>query len=363
MAAAAVVHRKRPAPDDGEVCPAAEAGENKRAHFNHKTVKEADYGLNLHSTDDVYETVEEDYEFDSIDDYEMLEQFGSSCCGGVARARDRCTGEAVAVKRVRPSEGDDDGAASICAVVREAGCLTPCRGHPSVLQIKSVAADENTGDLFIVTEPPLVGASTLRSRLITRRPFTEAETRALMRQLLGAAEKMHGAGVTHRDINLDNILVGPDGALKICGFGCATTMTVTTKPMARQHVGEPEPPMGVMRYRSPEQLYGGIPRYGPEEDIWALGCVMAELLTGAPLFVAADTEEDLLEQTIDLRDDIVTMGVEAFDGMLELSVAGRELLAGLLDFDSWQRPTAADALRHRWFTEEQNVKADSCSAW
>lgn len=65
--------------------------------------------------------------------------------------------------------------------------------------------------------------------------------------------------------------------------------------------------MGTMRYRSPEQLYGGIARYGPEEDMWALGCVMAELLTrGAPLF-SADTEEGLLEQTIDLRDDIVTM--------------------------------------------------------
>ncbi|XP_021317797.1 putative cyclin-dependent kinase F-2 [Sorghum bicolor] len=186
-----------------------------------------------------------------------------------------------------------------------------------------------------------------------------------MRKLLGAAERMHGAGVTHRDINPDNILVGPDdddNALKICGFGCATTTAATatataTKPgAARRVVGEAEPPMGTMRYRSPEQLYGGIARYGPEEDMWALGCVMAELLTrGAPLF-SADTEEGLLEQTIDLRDDIVTMGVEAFDGMVELSVAGRDLLAGLLDFDSWERPAAADALKHRWFTEE-DVKA------
>jgi cell division cycle 2-like protein len=86
---------------------------------------------------------------------------------------------------------------------------------------------------------------------------------------------------------------------------------------------------------------------------------MAELLAGgAPLF-NADTEEGLLKQTIDLRDDIVTMGVEAFDDMLdELSVAGRELLASLLDFDSWERPAAADALKHRWFAEE-DVKPES----
>jgi cell division cycle 2-like protein len=140
---------------------------------------------------DEYETVEEDYEFDSIDDYEMLEQFGSSWCS-VARARDRCTGEPVAVKRVPPSEGDED-AASICVVVREAGCLIACRGHPSVLKLKSVAVDENTGDMFIITEPPLVGASTLRSQLT--RPFSEAKTQVVMRQLLGAAEKMHGSRV------------------------------------------------------------------------------------------------------------------------------------------------------------------------
>ena len=118
-----MVHRKHPAPD-GEVCPATEAGE-KRARFNHETTVKEDYGLNLHSNSiDEYETVEEDYEFDSMDDYEMLEQFGSPWCG-VARARDRCTGETVALKRVPPSEGDE-GKASICAVVRQAGCLTAC---------------------------------------------------------------------------------------------------------------------------------------------------------------------------------------------------------------------------------------------
>jgi serine/threonine protein kinase len=123
-------------------------------------------------------------------------------------------------------------------VVREAGCLIACRGHPSVLKLKSVAVDENTGDMFIITEPPLVGASTLRSQLT--RPFSEAKTQVVMRQLLGAAEKMHGSRViTARDINPDNILVGQDdGTLKICGFGCATTTTTMTKtkPAARHVV-------------------------------------------------------------------------------------------------------------------------------
>jgi len=280
----------------------------------------------------------------------MLEEFGPSD-PVVAEARDRHTGETVAVKRVRPSEGDD-GAASLCAAVREASCLDACLGHPSILQLKGMASDDKTGDLFIVTEQLLGGgAGTLRS-LLTR-PFSEHETRALMRQLLGAAEAMHGAGVTHRDINPDNILVGAGGALKICGFRCAIMPT-------ERFLGEPHPPMGTMRYCSPHQL-NGLRCYCPAEDVWALGCVMAELLAGAPLFTA-DAQEDLLDETVKLTDDLVEFGAEAeaFDGVLEeVLLAGRELLAGLLAFDSSERPTAADALKHRWFAENDVVKAKS----
>lgn len=98
----------------------------------------------------------------------------------------------------------------------------------------------------------------------------------------------------------------------------------------------PEDPVGTLRDRSPEQLIRSSGCYGPEVDIWALGCVMAELLTGGEPLFTATTEEDM-----------ITMGVEAFHGMVELSVAGREVLAGLLAFHSEERLTAADALKHR----------------
>jgi serine/threonine protein kinase len=75
--------------------------------------------------------------------------------------------------------------------------------------------------------------------------------------------------------------------------------------------------------------------------MWALGCVIAELLIGMPLFMGC-TAEDILVQ--------LPMGPEAFDGML--SLAGREVLAGLLSYNPCERLTAADALQHRWFAEE-----------
>ncbi|KAL6902172.1 hypothetical protein ACP4OV_005048 [Aristida adscensionis] len=301
MAAAAVATRKRPAPDGACRPAAATAPAEKRRR----------------------------YRFTSIDDYEMLEELGRGAYGVVAKARHRRTGETVAVKWIPGGDG-----------AREAGCQAACRGHPSIVEIKDVAADGESGDLFIVME--LVGPS-LRRRLTTV-PFAEAEARAAMRQLLSAAEKMHATRTIHRDIKPENVLVGADGELKLCDFGCATP----TKPIGTPY---PEPRVGTMQYCSPEQLMGDR-CYGPAVDMWALGCVMAELLVGGVPLFDADTEEAVLMKIIDLRDEIESVGPQkVFDDWMELSPAGRDLLAGLLSFNPGERLTAAEALKHRWFTE------------
>ncbi|CAL5083795.1 unnamed protein product [Urochloa decumbens] len=298
------------------------------------------------------------YEFDDINEYEMLKEIGEGAFGVVAKARDHRTGETVAVKWIRGGlEGNSDGSGLLPAVVREAGCLAACRGHPGIVQIKTVAAGEDTAgnDLYIVMEL-FAGGATLRSELATRgRPFSEDEARDAMKQLLEAAEKLHATGTIHRDINPDNILAAAGGELKLCGFGCAT-------PARR--VGCPEKPVGMLQYCAPEQLFG-LSCYGPEADVWTLGCVMAELLAGEALFTA--TEEDyMIAERINMRDDIVSMGVEAFDETMldHVSVAGRELLAGLLAFHSDERLTAAEALEHRWFTgeEDEEVQEDPPAA-
>ncbi|KAL6629588.1 hypothetical protein ACP70R_029353 [Stipagrostis hirtigluma subsp. patula] len=305
LMAAAVVACKRPAPD-GFLLPAAAASSEKRARR----------------------------EFGNIADYEMLEELGEGAFGSVAKARDRRTGETVAVKWFR---GDRNDAG---AVVREAGCLAACGGHPSVVEMKEIATEEESGELFLVME--FVGPS-LRSRL-ARRPFSEDETRASMTQLLGAAAKMHGAGIIHRDIKPENVLVGPGGELKLCDFGCATP----ARPLGAPYPGRR---VGTVQYRSPEQLLG-IRRYGPAVDVWALGCVMAELLVGVPLFTAT-AEEEVLVKILDLKEAVESVGLKAFEEWLELSPAGLEVLAGLLTFSPGERLTAADALKHRWFTDEE----------
>ncbi|CAN6244077.1 unnamed protein product [Urochloa humidicola] len=276
------------------------------------------------------------YEFDDINNYEWIEVIEEDEMGVLAKARDRRTGEIVAVKCIRGRLKSDKDLHH--AVMREARCLEACRGHPGIVQIKTVAAEEDTGELYIVMEH-VAGAETLHDRLATRGPFSEDETREAMRQLLGAVEKLQATGTMHREINPDNIFVAADGELKLCGFGCAA-------PANRERSLKP---VGTLRYCAPEQLFR-FRGYGTELDLWALGCVMAELLDGQPMFTSV-TKKRMKQETIVVRDDIVSMGVKAFDD--NLSVAGREVLAGLLAFHSDERLTAAEALQHRWFTGEE----------
>jgi cell division cycle 2-like len=263
----------------------------------------------------------------------MLNELGAGAFGVVTRARHRRTGETVAIKWIRGGGGGFD------AFVREAGCLAACRGHPSIVQIRDAATDAATGDLFLVME--FVGPC-LRDWLT--RPVSEDVARSFMRQLLSAAAKMHAApmAMIHRDIKPENILVSVSGKLKICDFGCAT-------PAAPAGTPYPEQWVGTLPYCAPEQLKGGR-CYGSAVDMWALGCVMIEMLIGVDLFTA-DTEEDMLLQIKDLQEGIACIGSKAFNDLLGLSPAEIDLLAGLLSVEPDKRPTAPEALAHRWFTE------------
>jgi cell division cycle 2-like protein len=255
----------------------------------------------------------------------------------VVRARDRRTGKVVALKRLIGADEGGRFAPNFDALRLEAACQHACRGHPNIVQIKDVVADAKTGDLFLVLE--FVGGS-LRDEFPRARP--EDIVRAMMRPLVDAAKKMHASRVIHRDIKPENILVSFSGQLKVCDFGAATLMKPAGKPY---DLCRP----GTLPYTSPEQLAGNR-CYGPAVDMWALGCIMGELLTGAPLFGGDMTEKELLaDLSANLGDQLNEL---FYDVLPELSPAAREVLSGLLAFDPEKRMTAVEALEHRWFAEE-----------
>ncbi|XP_006662184.2 putative cyclin-dependent kinase F-2 [Oryza brachyantha] len=279
------------------------------------------------------------YALGSADDYEQLDVVGEGSFGVVIMARDRRTGGKVALKRIHGAQGFD-------AVRIEAACQHACRGHPSIVEIKNVVADAKSGEVFLVLE--FVGSS-LRDELPWSRP--EDLVREMMRTLIDAAKKIHSSRVIHRDIKPENILVSAFGVLKICDFGSATFMKPAGKPYDECRVG-------TLPYTSPEQLAGNR-CYGPAVDMWALGCIMGELLTGPPLFGGDMTEAELLA---DLSANLGALLDELrLEVLPELSPAAHEVLSGLLAFDPEKRLTAAEALEHRWFTETASKASSYCN--
>ena len=101
------------------------------------------------------------------------------------------------------------------------------------------------------------------------------KVKCYMKQLISGLEHCHSMGIMHRDIKCSNLLINNEGILKIADFGLANFMRRTRKqPLTSRVV--------TLWYRPPELLLGSTD-YGPSIDMWSVGCVLAELLTGKPI--------------------------------------------------------------------------------
>ncbi|KQJ86841.1 putative cyclin-dependent kinase F-2 [Brachypodium distachyon] len=302
-----------------------------------------------------------------MEHYERLEKIGEGASGVVYKARCRRTGAVVAVKRLRGYCGNED-AEEEEVFLREARCLEACRGHPSLVELRAAHLDHAAGGVaaFLVME--YVGPSLAQAMRERGRPFPEAECRRLMRQLLEGARAMHESlGVLHRDLKPDNVLVDAHGNLKICDFGMSRFFAKDTTKSTAPYTS----PVVTLWYRAPELLLGSRD-YDAGVDTWALGCIMAELLSGgAPLFPGR-SEMDQLNRVFDA---VGMGGIESWPGFARLpragsplcarprppsrlremfpalSAAGFDVLSGLLDCRPDTRLSAADALRRPWFTD------------
>ncbi|CAL5035260.1 unnamed protein product [Urochloa decumbens] len=199
----------------------------------------------------------------------------------VDTARHRATGHPVAVKSLHRRSGRSH----VGDVLREACFMAAGGGHPSLAAFRTVARSPGTTDYSIVMD--YVGPS-LRTVMGDRvdQPFSEAEVRCVMRQLLVGAEVMHGHGIVHRDIKLDNILVGDGGAVRICNYGVAKSLAEKATPSCCF--------AGTLAYMAPEVLVKNA-EHNTLVDAWSLGCVMAELLTGKLPFAGKDEANHLFK--------------------------------------------------------------------
>src|SRR5512143_1793006 len=208
--------------------------------------------------------------------YELLETLGKGGMAVVYRARDRMLERSVAVKVLREDYTKDP---TFLDRFRQEAKAAANLSHPNIVTVHDFGLDR--GQLFIVME--YVPGKDLKTLLRQRGRFSLEEAIPLMVQACAGIGYAHRAGLIHCDIKPHNILVTPDRRLKVGDFGIARALA-SIRPDEKVNVvwGSPQ-------YFSPEQAAGGAP--SPASDVYSLGVVMYEMLTGQLPFTASTPEE------------------------------------------------------------------------
>jgi serine/threonine-protein kinase len=204
---------------------------------------------------------------------------GSGAMGTVYRAVYTKTGARVALKAIAP--GLSDNTLSLARFEREAAILKQLQ-HPNI--VKFYGAGRSHGTPFYAME--YVEGESLDRAMQRRGRLTWEEVVALGRQLCSALQHAHEHGIIHRDLKPSNLMVLPDGSVKLTDFGIAKDMDVTQLTAANCTVG-------TASYMSPEQCRGERD-LTPKSDLYSLGVLFYELLTGRKPFLAETPMEMFL---------------------------------------------------------------------
>ncbi|AEO62858.1 uncharacterized protein THITE_2107586 [Thermothielavioides terrestris NRRL 8126] len=283
---------------------------------------------------------------------------GSGTYGKVFKGLNVYTKKLVALKKIR-MEGEKDGFP--VTAVREIKLLRSL-SHKNVVQLQEVMVEAN--DCFMVFEylsHDLTG-------LLNHPTFTlhPGHKKHLAQQLFEGLDYLHTRGVLHRDIKAANILVSNEGILKLADFGLA-------RFYAKHHQLDYTNRVITIWYRSPELLLGET-QYGPAVDIWSAACVMVEIFTTRAIFPGDGSEINQLEKihavlgTPSRKDwpNMVEMPwfpllrptyrkpsvfEEKYKGLL--TPAAFDLLSSMFRYDPDKRPSAAEVLKHPYFTTEE----------
>jgi len=224
----------------------------------------------------------------AVPGYEILGELGRGGMGVVYKARQTSLKRMVALKMVLA--GAHASKTGLARFRSEAEAVARLQ-HPNIVQIYEIS--EHDGRPFFSME--YVDGGSLSSRTAST-PQPAEDTAKLMAQLARAMHSAHEAGIVHRDLKPANVLLKGSrlkaegfGVPKITDFGLAKQMDDTSQLSQTGDV------MGTPSYMAPEQAAGKIKEIGPAADIWALGAVLFEMLTGRPPFKAESPMDTLLQ--------------------------------------------------------------------
>ncbi|CCU98886.1 unnamed protein product [Malassezia sympodialis ATCC 42132] len=230
--------------------------------------------------------------------------------------------------------------------------------HPHIVELQKLVVGSTLSQIYLVMEFVEHDLKTLLNRM--RTPFLPSEIKTLLKQILSAVALMHSRWVVHRDLKTSNLLMSNRGSIKIADFGLARMFGDPLENMTNLVV--------TLWYRAPELLLGAR-QYGPEVDMWSVGCIFAELLQKEPLFPGKN-EADQVSKIFFLLGQPSEANWRGYSKLPNVPTriraptrshlshrfrycteATRDLLQRMLTYDPSCRITAEEALQHPYFTE------------
>ncbi|XP_073724479.1 cyclin-dependent kinase 10 [Misgurnus anguillicaudatus] len=292
----------------------------------------------------------------SVKEFEKMNRIGEGTYGIVYRARDTRTNEIVALKKVRMDKEKDGIPISS---LREINLLLPLR-HPNIVELKEVVVGSHLESLFLVMSYCEQDLASLLENMQT--PFSEAQVKCIVIQLLKGLEYLHQNFILHRDLKVSNLLMTDKGCVKIADFGLARVYGIPLQPMT--------PRVVTLWYRAPELLLGTKTQTAAL-DMWAVGCIFAELLAHKPLLPGASEiqQVDLIVQLLGTPNENIWPGFlrlplvkqyslrkQPYNNLKNkftwLTEAGLRLLNLLFMYNPQHRATAKECLESSYFKEK-----------
>lgn len=284
--------------------------------------------------------------------YDKIEKIGEGTYGVVYKAKDKRTGQTIALKKIR-LEQEDEGVPS--TAIREIALLKELQ-HENIVRLMDVL--HNDKRLYLVFEYLDLD---LKKHMEKDTTFCNDRNlvKILLYQMINGVAYCHSHRILHRDLKPQNLLIDHRNfALKLADFGLARAFGIPVRTYTHEVV--------TLWYRAPEILLGAR-HYSTPVDVWSIGCIFAEMVTGKPLF-PGDSEIDQLfkifrilgtpneevwpnvSQLPDYKDTFPHWPRRDLQELMPgLEQDGLELLQSMLAYEPSKRISASQALEHPFF--------------
>nr|XP_020471631.1 cyclin-dependent kinase 16-like isoform X3 [Monopterus albus] len=303
--------------------------------------------------------------FGKLETYIKLDKLGEGTYATVFKGRSKLTDNLVALKEIRLEH--EEGAP--CTAIREVSLLKDLK-HANIVTLHDIIhTDKCLTLVFEYLEKDLKQYMDDCGNIMSVH-----NVKIFLFQLLRGLAYCHRRKVLHRDLKPQNLLINEKGELKLADFGLARAKSVPTKTYSNEVV--------TLWYRPPDVLLGST-EYSTPIDMWGVGCIFYEMITGRPLFPGSTVEDELhlifrilgtpTEETwpiIATSEEFKTYSFPRYHAeplvnhAPRIDTDGLDLLSVLLQFDAKKRVSAEDALRHSYFKslgEQVQTLADTAS--